>query len=81
MQGGDVGTRRYYATNHASSGRTQRRWLTISGWFTTFLVGMALTYVFFGLMMLLERYIVKRMRTEREEERRRRRSFEWMDES
>ncbi|MFO7582451.1 hypothetical protein [Guyparkeria sp.] len=53
----------------------------MSGWLTTFLVGIAMTYVFFGLMMLLERYIVKRMRAEREEERRRRRSFEWRDES
>jgi len=53
----------------------------MSGWLTTFLVGMAMTYVFLGLMMLLERYIVKRMRAEREAERRRRRSFEWMDES
>ena len=53
----------------------------MSGWFTTILVGMAITSVFFVLMMLLERYIVKRIRAEREAERRRRRSFEWEDES
>ena len=48
----------------------------MSGWFTTLLIGMAMTVVFWGLLMLLERYIVKRIRAEREEERRRRRSFE-----
>ena len=51
----------------------------MSGWFTTLLVGMAMTSVFFVLMMMLERYIVKRIRAEREAERRRRRSFEWQD--
>ena len=51
------------------------------GWFTTFLVGMAMTFVYVGLLMLLYRYIVKRMIAEREEERRRRRSFDWKKET
>ena len=38
---------------------------------------MAVTSVFPGLVMLLERYLVKRTRSEREEERHRRRPFDW----
>jgi len=53
----------------------------MSGWFTTFLVGMAMTFVYVGLLMLLYRYIVKRMSAEREKERRRRRSFDWKKET
>ena len=52
----------------------------MSGWFTTILIGMAMTAVFLVLVMLLECHIVKRMRAKREEERRRRRPFEWTDE-
>ena len=53
----------------------------MNGWFTTLMVGMAMTFVYVGLLMLLYRYIVKRMRAEREEERRRRRSFDWEDDT
>ena len=49
----------------------------MSDWFTTIVVGMAMTVVYSGLVFLLYRQIVKRMRAEREEERRRRRSFDW----
>ena len=60
------------------STRTEGRALTImSDWFTTIVVGMAMTVVYSGLVFLLYRQIVKRMRAEREEERRRRRSFDW----
>lgn len=52
----------------------------MSGWFSTFLVGIAMTLVFLGPVFLLYRYIVKRMRAECEEEQRRRQSFEPGDE-
>lgn len=48
----------------------------MSDWLATFWLGMAMTLVFVGLLMLLYRHIVKMMRAEREGERRRRRSFD-----
>ena len=42
----------------------------MSDWMETLLIGMAMTAVFFGLALLIERAIIKRIRAEREQERR-----------
>ena len=50
-------------------------------WAISLLIGIALTFVLIGALMLLGRLEEKKIHEQHEAERRRRRSFEWMDES